>query len=180
MHDLVSYFRALAGNNHWSNHRLYEACSSLTEDEHRRQRPSFFGSIHSTLNHIVIVDLIYLGRLTETELVPLECEQLHSDFGTLREAQYQTDGKLINFCESLESSTLSTTVTYKRINDEWYTEEVGRVLAHLFIHQIHHRGQVHDMLSATSVPPPQLDEFFLSGDLPLREQELKELNLPLV
>jgi uncharacterized damage-inducible protein DinB len=53
------------------------------------------------------------------------------------------------------------------------------VLSHLFTHQIHHRGQVHDMLSATSVAPPQLDEFFLSSDLPLREAELKVLNLPI-
>jgi len=52
------------------------------------------------------------------------------------------------------------------------------VLAHLFTHQIHHRGQVHDMLSATSVAPPQLDEFFLRSDRALRETELKTLNLP--
>ena len=35
------------------------------------------------------------------------------------------------------------------------------------------------MLSATSVAPPQLDEFFLSSDFPLREAELKALNLPI-
>jgi uncharacterized damage-inducible protein DinB len=31
------------------------------------------------------------------------------------------------------------------------------VLAHLFNHQTHHRGQAHDLLSQTSVPPPPLD-----------------------
>jgi hypothetical protein len=35
------------------------------------------------------------------------------------------------------------------------------------------------MLSATSVAPPQLDEFFLNSDLSLRESELKALNLPI-
>jgi hypothetical protein len=34
------------------------------------------------------------------------------------------------------------------------------------------------MFSATSVAPPQLDEFFLSSDLQLREDDLKALNLP--
>jgi hypothetical protein len=33
---------------------------------------------------------------------------------------------------------------------------------------------LHDMLSQTSIAPPQLDEFFLSGDLSLRENELAE------
>jgi uncharacterized damage-inducible protein DinB len=31
------------------------------------------------------------------------------------------------------------------------------VLAHIFNHQTHHRGQAHAMLSGTSVSPPPLD-----------------------
>jgi uncharacterized damage-inducible protein DinB len=55
----------------------------------------------------------------------------------------------------------------------------ANVLLHLLEHQIHHRGQVHAMLSGTPVAPPQLDEFFLADELPLREAELRELGLPL-
>ncbi len=33
------------------------------------------------------------------------------------------------------------------------------------------------MLAGTRCKPPQLDEFFLAGDAPLREHELKELGL---
>ena len=43
-------------------------------------------------------------------------------------------------------------------------ERIGAVLAHLFQHQIHHRGQAHAMLAGTDVKPPQLDEFFLDHD----------------
>jgi uncharacterized damage-inducible protein DinB len=43
-------------------------------------------------------------------------------------------------------------------------ERVDRLLLHLFQHQIHHRGQVHAMLSGTRVASPQLDEFYLEGD----------------
>jgi len=50
---------------------------------------------------------------------------------------------------------------------------------HLFTHQIHHRGQAHAMLSGTKVKPPQLDEFFMSEELPLRKAELEDLGLPL-
>ena len=49
------------------------------------------------------------------------------------------------------------------------------MLAHLFQHDIHHRGQVHAMLAGTDVPPPQLDEFFLEQDAPLRAEELRAL-----
>jgi len=52
---------------------------------------------------------------------------------------------------------------------------VVRILAHLFQHQIHHRGQVHAMLAGTAVKPPQLDEFFCSNEAPLRAQDFTEL-----
>jgi uncharacterized damage-inducible protein DinB len=48
-------------------------------------------------------------------------------------------------------------------------------LPHVFVHQIHHRGQAHAMLSGTTAAPPQLDEFFLAADAPLRELDLHEL-----
>jgi uncharacterized damage-inducible protein DinB len=54
---------------------------------------------------------------------------------------------------------------------------VHAVLSHLFVHQIHHRGQAHAMLAGTRVKPPQLDEFFLAWDAPLREQEVRKLGL---
>ncbi|MEM9239405.1 MAG: damage-inducible protein DinB, partial [Pseudomonadota bacterium] len=46
-------------------------------------------------------------------------------------------------------------------------------------HQIHHRGQVHCMLSGTSVAPPQLDEFYLAWepDQKLREPDLEAMGM---
>jgi hypothetical protein len=51
------------------------------------------------------------------------------------------------------------------------------VLAHLFQHDIHHRGQVHAMLAGTAVAPPQLDEFFLAQDADLRAEDLRAMGL---
>jgi uncharacterized damage-inducible protein DinB len=50
-----------------------------------------------------------------------------------------------------------------------------RILAHLFQHQIHHRGQAHAMLAGTAVAPPQLDEFFCSNEADLRAPDFAEL-----
>jgi uncharacterized damage-inducible protein DinB len=52
-------------------------------------------------------------------------------------------------------------------------ETVADTLAHLFVHQIHHRGQAHAMLSGTPVAPPQLDEYFLVSDAERRAPDLK-------
>jgi uncharacterized damage-inducible protein DinB len=38
-----------------------------------------------------------------------------------------------------------------------YSGPIGVLLAHLFNHQTHHRGQVHDMLSQAGIATPVLD-----------------------
>ena len=54
-------------------------------------------------------------------------------------------------------------------------DRAAHVLAHLFMHQTHHRGQVHAMLSGTSVPPPQLDEFLMPSDAHFRVADMAAL-----
>ena len=177
---LGDYFIAQARNSHWSNHRLHSACLRLPAPEYYATRPSFFGSIHVHLDHIVFVDWLYLERLTGEQYLPVDVgDELHSELAPLVEDQVTADRALIEYCEGATPETLSSQVSFKLLDGTQYTEAVWSVLAHLFTHQIHHRGQVHDMLSATSVAPPQLDEFYLSSDLSLRETELKALNLPI-
>jgi uncharacterized damage-inducible protein DinB len=177
---LGDYLIAQARNNHWSNHRLHSACLRLPAPEYYAKRPSFFGSIHIHLGHIVFVGWLYLERLTGEQYLPADVgDELHIGLAPLVEDQVTVDRALIEYCEAATPKILTSKVSFKLSDGTQYTEAVWSVLAHLFTHQIHHRGQVHDMLSATSVAPPQLDEFFLSSDLPLRETELKALSLPI-
>lgn len=178
MTTLASHFLSLARNSHWSNYRLHRACEKLSSKAYFAKRKSFFGTIHATLDHILIVDLLYLGRLEGKPRVPADCEVLCRDFASLRQRQSDVDGEIIAYCQHLDDPTLESNVTYTASTQQTYTETVSNVLTHLFLHQVHHRGQVHDMLAQTSVAPPQLDEFFLAGDLPLREKELTDLGLP--
>jgi len=61
--------------------------------------------------------------------------------------------------------------------DRIHHESAARLLAHLFQHQIHHRGQAHAMLAGTAVAPPQLDEFWCANEAHLRAAELAEIGL---
>lgn len=179
MTTLESLFVTLARNNHWSNYRLYSACRLLPDNEYFAQRAAFFGSIHATLNHILIVDLVYLGRLEGKDRVSSDCHELHADLISLEDRQLEVGRELIEYCSNQNAASLGACISYCRSTGQAYSETVARILLHLFMHQIHHRGQVHDMLSQTSVSPPQLDEFFLGGDLSLRTRELADLGLPL-
>lgn len=176
---LIDHFRQMARNNLWSNDRLYRAVLALAPGEFGAERTSFFPSISETLNHILAVDLLYLDFLEEGPLGAAAYDDFvaFADAKALGDAQAATDRRLLNFCERIDEVGLDRRVMTDRREDGKIPERIGDLLAHLFIHQIHHRGQVHAMLSGTSVKPPQLDEFFLDYDLQLRRGEVERLGL---
>lgn len=160
----VTCFRAQAYNNAWANHRLLGACSALDAAQLGALRTSFFPSIIRTLNHILTVDWFYVGALEGDSPGPgvFEPEVPCPDFADLDREQRAVDHRLIVHCEGLTEAGLQESVEMVRPR-RIQIERRDRTLLHLFQHQIHHRGQVHAMLSGTAVTPPQLDEFFL-GD----------------
>jgi len=172
--SLVRYFRAMARNNAWSNHRLLAACAPLTPAELDAPRVSFFPSLSSTLNHILFVDTFYLDALEGHPRAYAE-DAPCATVAAFRAAQAATDHRLIGFCDGLGVEQLRRPVQLIRDADNVLVERTDRTLAHLFVHQIHHRGQVHAMLAGTRVAPPQLDEFLLATDAPLRADDLPAL-----
>lgn len=172
----VTYFRAMAHNNAWANHRMLTACEALSDAELNAERVGFFPSILHTLNHILTVDWYYVDALEGGRLGPgaWEKEIPCPSAAALGTEQSAVDRRLIAYCEGLTEPALGGRVTMNRGRHD-QVDSVDRVLLHLFQHQIHHRGQAHAMLSGTSVRPPQLDEFFMSDEASLREQEFAEL-----
>lgn len=55
--------RAFARYNRWMNAKIYDAAARLSHEERTRDRGAFFGSIHATLNHVLVADRIWLGRI---------------------------------------------------------------------------------------------------------------------
>jgi uncharacterized damage-inducible protein DinB len=176
---LAQHFRKMARNNAWSNHRLHEACGALSAEEFAAARTNVFPSLRETLNHILTVDWYYLDALEGggRSLAVFEPEIPHPDIAGLRRAQAETDRRLIAFCDRQTEATLQGEVVIDRGPNGLDRETVADTLAHLFQHQIHHRGQVHAMLAGTRVPPPQLDEYFLAYDAGRRRADLEALGI---
>ena len=165
------YFTAQAYNNAWANYRLHHACLSLTPEDLSAPRTSFFPSIIATLNHILTVDWFYVSALEGdcVGYVAFEPEIPCPKIDDLVREQRAVDRRLIDVCAGLAPEGLSGEVRLVR-SIGTLSDRVDRTLLHLFQHQVHHRGQAHAMLSGTDVPPPQLDEFFMSDE---REQALR-------
>jgi uncharacterized damage-inducible protein DinB len=174
--DAALPYRAMAYNNAWANHRLLTACLRLSQHELTAQRTGFFPSLRATLNHILIIDRFYVDALEGGTLGPEAWADKEpcATAAALLAAQAQVDRRLIAVVKGLDAVVLACIVSVHR-GTHVQRERMDRLLLHLFQHQIHHRGQAHAMMSGTSVPPPQLDEFFSVGEAPLRAAEFAEL-----
>src|SRR5215211_5562315 len=62
----VAYVQRMARYNRWQNENLYGVADALSEEEQRRERGAFFGSIHATLNHLLWADRIWMSRFAGT------------------------------------------------------------------------------------------------------------------
>jgi len=181
--SLARHFAAEAHNNAWANHRLLAACCRLRQEEFVAPRTSFFPSIKATLNHILTVDWFYL-EILERSLAGqppaqdpgrhFEPEEPFETCADISREQHAADKRLVSLCEGLDDAAMARPVLLPR-RDGIHRDSVERILAHLFQHDIHHRGQVHAMLSGTSVKPPQLDEFYCANEASLRAEEFREL-----
>ena len=177
--DLTTHFRRMARNNAWSNYRLLDACGQLPADEFRAGRTGFFPSIQATLDHILMIDVYYLDALEGGRLgyARLETWKPRTEFPVVRMAQIAIDQRLIGFCDRLTANELDRVIDIDRGPDGIDRETVGDTLSHLFVHQVHHRGQAHAMLSGSPIAPPQLDEYFLKYDTISRAPDLDTLGI---
>ena len=175
--ELNLILRIQARANRLANHRLHAALAGLTREEFHATRTSFFPTLAKTLNHVLAVDEYYIGALHgDPELAQKSAHFVPADdASTLAERQRASDAHLIAFCDRLDAAGCDAEVAMDRGNGKIQRDLAGHVLSHLFMHQTHHRGQVHAMLAGTAVEPPQLDEFLMPSDAPWRTADMAAL-----
>ncbi len=157
---MLEHFRLLAGFNRWANGRIYDAVAALGEADYYETRAcAFFGSIHGTLNHLLVVDLLWFGRLAgAVPAISRLDEILHDDLAGLRAAREVEDQRIVELLQGLEEADLTKDCRFTLISEPGERVMQPQVmLATVFNHQTHHRGQVHAMLKEAGAEPPALD-----------------------
>jgi uncharacterized damage-inducible protein DinB len=174
--DLLRYLRIQARANRLSNRRLHAAMAPLSHGEFHAPRTGFFPSLAQTLNHILLVDLYYIGALhREHGLRAASLAFVPSDtLSALAQRQAASDERLIAWCDALDPDGVDAPIDMERAQFV-QRERAGHVLAHLFNHQTHQRGQAHAMLSSSSIKPPQLDEFMMPSEADFRVPDMAAL-----
>jgi uncharacterized damage-inducible protein DinB len=152
-------FRQLAAYNRWANSRLYAAALDLSEQAYRLQIGVFFGTLHGTLNHLLLTDRLWLKRLTGEADHPNQLDEiLYEHRAPLTRARIVEDNRLIAVVDKYDEAALANLHSYKTTSGMPQSQVLADILLHLFNHQTHHRGQAHACLSIlTGGEPPSLD-----------------------
>lgn len=175
--NAAALLRIQARANRLANHRLHAAMAPLSAAELHAPRTGFFPTLMATLNHVLEVDQYYVGALHGEPGLAEHWSRFVPDpsLAALAWRQRLCDERLIAFCDALDGAGCDRIVEMPRRGGIVQRDGAAFVLQHLFMHQTHHRGQVHAMLSGSSVAPPQLDEFLMPSDAGLRQAEMAAL-----
>lgn len=165
---LREHFRQLAAYNAWANARLYAAALSIDEKPYRRPIGVFFSSLHGTLNHLLLTDRIWLKRLTGEGEHPNRLDAiLYDDRLELASARAAEDRRIVRLVDGYEEEEQGQLIAYRTTSGAAHEQPLHDILAHLFNHQTHHRGQAHACLSIlTEAEPPSLDLLALQRGAP--------------
>jgi uncharacterized damage-inducible protein DinB len=157
----TAYVRRMARYNRWQNANLYGVADALSDEERRRERGAFFGSIHKTLSHLLWGDQIWMSRFTDTPRpqggIP-ESVSVFPDWDGMKRERAAFDEVMIAWADALDPAWLEPNLT-------WFSggakREISKpkwvLVSHMFNHQTHHRGQVHCMLTQAGGKPHDTD-----------------------
>jgi uncharacterized damage-inducible protein DinB len=145
----AAYCATLARYNQWMNARLYALCATLPDAELRADRGAFFKSIYATLNHIAYADLAFLSRFSgDPPVVPELGLELCDGFAALRRERARLDARILGWAETLSPEWLAESLSYaSQVDGRVRSVPRWALVAHVFNHQTHHRGQVTTLLA---------------------------------
>ena len=156
---MKAQFEMMAAYNAWANRRLYAAAARLDEEDYRADLGAFFCSVHGTLNHLIVGDMIWMARFRGDPSADLKLDDIiYHSHEELRVARLELDEEIVLYFTALPASDLEREFTYTPITlPDPVTQSRAPAMAHFFNHQTHHRGQVHALLTRLTGEAPPLD-----------------------
>ena len=149
------YCRTMARFSAWQNDGLREVVAGLPKEELYRDRGAFWGSIMGTLNHALWGDQIWISRLdggAQTDATLADSPEFTPTPAEWAAQRFRMDARIRLWAEAVHAVDLTGDLA-------WYSGAMGRDMVkskaicvmQMFNHQTHHRGQVHQMLTAMGV-----------------------------
>ncbi len=152
-------YSLMADYNAWVDANLDEVAAGLPDEARKRDLGAFFKSLHRTLDHILLVDLMFLARFAGEPLPATGLDEVrHDDFGDLHAEREATDARILDWIAGLDRAGLADALTFTSVVDgKTRTLPHWVIVTQMFNHQTHHRGQATTLLKQLGVDPGIVD-----------------------
>jgi uncharacterized damage-inducible protein DinB len=145
----------LFSHNLWANLRLLERCAELTGDQLNATISGTYGSIHDTLQHIVMSEQSYFSRISTGQLLRHPEDAPPLTITKMVESVRTTGSGLIEWAPKVPAGD---TV---QVDWEGTPREVPKTifLTQVINHATEHRAQIMAILTQLGIQPPDLDSW---------------------
>jgi uncharacterized damage-inducible protein DinB len=161
--ETIHLLRDMARYNAWSNAKIYAVSATLSDAERKRDLGAFFGSVHGTLNHLLLTDRMWLARMRQMPVAAKTLgDEVAGDFAELQRLRVETDHEITTMLRDYVEADLDMPLTYFSLatgtarryplRDAWL---------HIGNHQTHHRGQITAMLQQLGCDYGDVDLLFM-------------------
>ena len=154
-----THVRMMAAYGAWMNGRVLDLCGTLTDAERRRDLGAFFKSVHGTFDHLIYGDVAWMGRFTGSPMPTMRIGIIvHESWDELAAARRALDNRMEDWAAEVTETRLAETMSFVSVSDG-KTRILPRwvLVAHMFNHGTHHRGQLTTLMKQLGIDPGVTD-----------------------
>jgi uncharacterized damage-inducible protein DinB len=142
----------------WAFGRLYQTVHALSDEDYRRDVGLFFGSVHRTLNHLLLVDRVWRGRVDGAPRSYTSLDQeLEVDRAALEQAIYAECDAWLAFLEGVPRARFDSMQAFRSLAGKELEMPFATLVLHATNHGTHHRGQISAALTQFGLQAPAMD-----------------------
>ncbi len=174
MYSWKSHFTVLADYQHWANEVMFNALDHLQPEVIGSDQGLYFNSIHHTVDHLLLVSQVWLGRLQGGGVEANYRVINQPDFRELKQSLRRETRKLQTWLDAQPEEFFDSEVGYASSDGKTRQMWVRDVLTHLFTHYAHHRGQVSAVVTRLGGPCPEMDYVYYRREMDKLLSEMQE------
>ena len=163
----AEHFRTLLQYNLWANQLVLDKTALVAPEEYfAPARGLSFGSLHATLVHTLVAEIVWLARwqgglpperLKDARLSDRIAAEEIKTFDELTDLWREEDTKQARFLEALTDEQVAGKVAYHTQYGEPYEQPLRELIAHLVNHGTQFRAEAAVRLTELGLSPGDLD-----------------------
>lgn len=135
----------------WANEAIIISLSTLQNEDNR---------CNFLLSHILAARVVWLERIKdETTTKAIWTSQ---SFDACKTLNIDIDTQYSKYLTSLDDKDFQTTISYKNLKQEQFSNTLAEIIHHVFNHSSYHRGQIVSRLKELGAPIPITDYIVFS------------------